>query len=78
MNIHLPAILIYFDVHQGYKVLTHCHMLILFQPFFWLWKCFPIFPPRRKLRWEVAGPSQLKGLGSEPWLPLICDERPVS
>ena len=23
MNIHLPAI---FDVHQGYKVLTHCHM----------------------------------------------------
>ena len=23
MNIHLPAI---FDVHQGYKVLTHCHI----------------------------------------------------
>ena len=26
MNIHLPAISSYFDVHQGYKVLTHCHM----------------------------------------------------
>ena len=25
MNIHLPAI---FDVHQGYKVLTHCHIYI--------------------------------------------------
>ena len=24
MNIHLPTT--YFDVHQGYKVLTHCHM----------------------------------------------------
>jgi hypothetical protein len=26
MNIHLPAI---FDVHQGYKVLTHCHIVLV-------------------------------------------------
>lgn len=24
-------------------------MLILFQPFFWLWKCFPIFPPQAQV-----------------------------
>ena len=26
MNIHLPIFTSYFDVHQGYKVLTHCHL----------------------------------------------------
>ena len=29
MNIHLPC---YFDVHQGYMVLTHCHVLLDVHP----------------------------------------------
>ena len=28
VSTHLPAILIYFDVHQGYKVLTQSHICI--------------------------------------------------
>ena len=32
MNIHLPAI---FDVHQGYKVLTHCHILYIYYCYYY-------------------------------------------
>ena len=56
MNIHLPAILMftsYFDVHQGYKVLTHPQMVQL--------EVFRLLPdmseiPSRNLTMARGGP----------------------